>query len=102
VVQYRELLGAPDRVPGWQHQTQRRELQALGSSRQVAVEQQRRYRDLPPLGVEVVLGRRQGVDSDLVAQNGQVANLVHHRGDRREYHDVEFHASPLGCLKLLN
>ena len=70
----------------------------------------------------MVLGRRQGVDSDLVAQNGQVANLVHHRlvafvvapdgtqllallhrrGDRREYQDVEFHASPLGCLKLLN
>ena len=76
LVEQRHVLGRADRVPGGQHDAERREQDALGPGRQVGEEHQRVDRELEAFGVEVVLGHHQRVEADLVGVDRDLPDLV--------------------------
>ena len=78
VVEHGQLLGHPQRVVSREDQRQRGELDVLRPGRQVGVEDQRRHRRLVALGVEMVLGGREAVETEVVGHDAQRADLVDH------------------------
>ena len=78
LIEDRHVLGDPDGVGGGQHDRHRRELDLLRTRSEVREQKDGIDGELAALGVEVVLGRGEGVDAELVRQDDELAELLEH------------------------
>ena len=71
-VRDREVLRQPQRMPGGQHVERAPELQPLRLRREPRIEQDEVREDLVALALEVVLGRPEAVEAELVHELGEL------------------------------
>ena len=76
LIEQGDVFSRADRVPGRQHQAERCEEQALRPRRKVGEHHHRVHREFEALGMELMLGEHQGIESGLVGENRDLPHLV--------------------------